>query len=196
MKLIDHLCTLRNAASGEFMFVFKSIVIKPHVFDIVFKRKGEDANLLHLQFTSRIYSSVGELLLGYDLDCCRFLLGPGKTIYTTPSTYILLRYNVCILTHKVVEYRIQKWSKRGFDFFSPKGILAYRNEQNGMQGVSIHNTGYNSGPPLLTYSRDSRPLKEDQLLYLHTLMAVSIARSSEVCSFVNSIPNGVMQYIN
>ena len=73
--------------------------------------------------------------------------------------------------------------------------LSYREDPN-RPGISIHTNGYDAGPPLLTYAKNDPPLSEDQLLYIHTLMAVSVARSNDISSFVHSVPNGVMQDIN
>lgn len=81
-----------------------------------------------IQFILRIYSSVQEILLGFDLDSSRFAYD-GENVWTTESGLFSLKNRVNVVNFDkastTFENRLIKYAHRGFDIFVPK--FSYKN---------------------------------------------------------------------
>eukprot|EP00008_Paramoeba_atlantica_P010744 CAMPEP_0201480894 /NCGR_PEP_ID=MMETSP0151_2-20130828/5266_1 /ASSEMBLY_ACC=CAM_ASM_000257 /TAXON_ID=200890 /ORGANISM="Paramoeba atlantica, Strain 621/1 / CCAP 1560/9" /LENGTH=1568 /DNA_ID=CAMNT_0047862883 /DNA_START=283 /DNA_END=4989 /DNA_ORIENTATION=+ len=71
----------------------------------------------HIQIILRMYTGPAEVLMGFDIDSCTFGFD-GEKVWTLPRGRRALnkRYNLVDLSRRSLtyEYRLQKYSKRGF----------------------------------------------------------------------------------
>jgi hypothetical protein len=190
MDLVRGLC--RYVVDGVRQFSFLRMEAKHRVLNIYFDRPG-DLDTLHIQVGLVVYDSYGELLQRYDLSCCCFLLGKQREIYTIPASYLALRYNLCLVDHRVADYRMEKWRRRGFNILSPAGFLEKARRIGGDRGLGLH--PYDGGASLLTVTAADPPFTSGQRLFFHGLLATIIGRNDTMSSFMYSLPNGVLSYL-
>lgn len=80
------------------------------------------------QFILRLYKSIAEILLSFDIDACRMAYD-GKRILTTESCLFALKNKINVVNFDRVsvsyEYRLSKYARRGFSIFVPR--FSYKN---------------------------------------------------------------------
>lgn len=111
---IDHLISAIKQKATDLNYETR-IYMNDHVINVyVFDTK----KLLQVQIILRLYNTLPQIMVGFDVDCC-CICWNGKNILTTPRGLHALKYrvNLASLNRRSPSYenRLIKYSTRGFD---------------------------------------------------------------------------------
>lgn len=137
-KKVDNVINSIKQKSQDMGFETR-VYMNKHVINIyVFDKK----KLLQIQIILRLYDSLAQVLVGFDVDCCCIGYN-GKNLLTTSRGLHSIKYRVNVANLKrrspSYENRLIKYSFRGFDVITD---FEYRQIYNKMFFMASENYGF------------------------------------------------------
>ncbi len=135
---IDHIINAIKQKASDLNYETR-IYMNDHVINIyVFDTK----KLLQVQIILRLYDTLAQIMVGFDVDCC-CVCWNGKSIQTTQRGLLALKYrvNLASLTRRSPSYenRLIKYSGRGFDVVTN---FDFKNVYNKLFFMNSNNYGF------------------------------------------------------
>ncbi len=137
-KKIDHIINSIKQKSLDMGFETR-VYMNKHVINLyIFDKK----KLLQVQIILRLYDTLAQVLVGFDVDCCCIGYN-GKNLITTTRGLNALKYRVNVANLKrrspSYENRLIKYSFRGFDVITD---FEYKEIYNKMFFMASENYGF------------------------------------------------------
>ncbi len=137
-KKIDHIINAIKQKSQDMGFETR-VYMNKHVINIyIFDKK----KLLQVQIILRLYDTLAQVLVGFDVDCCCIGYN-GKSLITTTRGLNALKHRVNVANLKrrspSYENRLIKYSFRGFDVITD---FEYKEIYNKMFFMASENYGF------------------------------------------------------
>jgi len=135
---IDHIINAIKEKASDLNYETR-VYMNDHVINIyVFDTK----KLLQVQIILRLYDTLAQIMVGFDVDCC-CVCWNGKSIQTTQRGLFALKHrvNLASLTRRSPSYenRLIKYSGRGFDVVTN---FDFKNVYNKLFFMNSNNYGF------------------------------------------------------
>ncbi len=174
---IDHIINAIKEKANDLKYETR-VYMNNHVINIyVFDTK----KVLQVQIILRLYDSMAQVMVGFDVDCC-CVCWDGKNIMTTNRGLNALKYRVNLANLKrrspSYENRLIKYSGRGFDVITN---FDYKTIYNKMFFMNSNNYGFTR-------------LLEQELInngQLKNIIFTNTLKLRKVSSFTNNFSNYV-----